>query len=174
MKSSLFKVMTTRPRRKIKLTAMDKTLELLGWAGVVGIWLLAATYYSKLPEIIPIHFNGVGIPDRFGSKDDIFTLPTVTTIIFVGMTVLNRFPHIFNYPSDITEENALREYTMATRLIRYLKLIIVCIFLLISFRTIQIAHGNAETLGGWFLPLILGLIFIPLIYYIIKSFQVKP
>jgi hypothetical protein len=43
------------------------------------------------------------------------------------MTVLNRFPHIFNYTTTITEENALREYTRATRLVRYLKLTMVLI-----------------------------------------------
>lgn len=146
---------------------------MLGWTAVVGIWLQVAIFYPKLPDIIPIHFNGAGIPDGFGAKGNILTLPTVATIIFVGMTVLNRFPHIFNYPTNITEENALRQYTLATRLIRHLKFMIVCIFLLISFKTIQVAHGNADGLGNWLLPLIMGLNFIPLIYYIYKSFQIK-
>jgi hydrogenase-4 membrane subunit HyfE len=58
-------------------------------------------------------------------------------------------------------------------MIRYLKLIIVAIFGLIAFKTIQNATGQADGLGVWFLPLALGLIFIPLTYYIIKILKTK-
>jgi hypothetical protein len=101
----------------------------------------------------------------------IFTLPLVATVLFVGLTILNRFPHIFNYSGDITKDNALRQYTNATRLIRYLKVIIVVIFGLISYQTINHANGQTEGLGLWFLPLTLGLIFIPTIYFLIKLTQ---
>jgi hypothetical protein len=89
------------------------------------------------------------------------------------MTILNKFPHIFNYPTNITQDNALRQYSNATRLLRYLKLIIVFIFGLIVFKVIQNANGEADGLGVWFLPLVLGLTFIPLTYFGIKSFKAK-
>jgi hydrogenase-4 membrane subunit HyfE len=54
-----------------------------------------------------------------------------------------------------------------------LKFIIVIIFGLIAFKTIQNASGEADGLGIWFLPLTLGLIFIPLTYYIIKTLKIK-
>ena len=78
----------------------------------------------------------------------------------------NKYPHVFNYQSEITDENALHQYTNATRLIRFLKLTIVIIFGLIVFRTIQNVSGNADGLGTWFLPLTLGMIFIPIIYFL--------
>jgi hypothetical protein len=56
-------------------------------------------------------------------------------------------------------------------MIRYLKLIIVVIFGLIEFKTIQNANGQADGLGIWFLPMTLGLIFIPLIYFVVKLFK---
>jgi hypothetical protein len=101
------------------------------------------------------------------------TLPLVATVLFIGLTILNKFPHIFNYPTEITEDNALRQYTNATRLIRYLKVIIVVIFGLIAFETIRHANGQTEGLGIWFLPMTMGLIFIPLIYFLIKSTKTK-
>jgi hypothetical protein len=58
-------------------------------------------------------------------------------------------------------------------MIRYLKLIIVVIFGLIAFKTIQNGNEEAKGIGIWFLPLTLGLIFIPMIYFVIKSFQTK-
>jgi hypothetical protein len=39
--------------------------------------------------------------------------------------------------------------------------------------TIQNATGKAAGLGAWFLPLTLGLVFIPLIYFLVNSFKTK-
>jgi hypothetical protein len=58
-------------------------------------------------------------------------------------------------------------------MIRFLKLILVLVFAGISFQTIQQANGTGEGLGLWFLPLTLVLIFVPLIYFVSKSFQTK-
>jgi uncharacterized membrane protein len=132
------------------------------------IWVLTITSYSNLPETIPTHYNGAGQADGFGGKATILTLPLIATILFIGLTVLNKFPHVFNYPTEITQDNAFRQYIYATRLIRYLKLIIVFIFGLIEFKTIQNANGEADGLGVWFLPLTMGVIFIPMIYFILN------
>lgn len=164
--------MQKQPKIKIKLTTTDRIFEMLAWVLILSIWILTIINYSKLPETIPIHYNGFGQADGFGGKATILTLPIIATILFVGLTALNRFPHIFNYPTTITQDKALKQYTNATRFIRYLKLIIVIIFGLIAFKTIQNANGEANGLGVWFVPMTLGLIFIPLIYFVIKSFKV--
>ncbi|WP_026809549.1 DUF1648 domain-containing protein [Arenibacter latericius] len=165
--------MNTRPKIKPILTTTDKAIELVGWLALIGIWVLTLVNYSSLPETIPIHFNGAGKADGFGNKENILSLPIVSTILFIGMTVLNKYPHVFNYPSTITKENALPHYSNATRMIRFLKLIIVIVFGLIVFKIIENVKGNADGLGTWFLPLILGLIFIPTAYYLIKAIRFK-
>ena len=165
--------MNKRPKIKLQLNQTDKILEVLGWVSVVGIWALTLTNYSILPEIIPIHFNGAGKADGFGNKTHIFVLPIISTLLFIGLTTLNKHPHIFNYPSQITKENAVDQYTNATRMIRVLKLVIVVLFGLIVFRKIQIVNGHADGLGTWFLPLTMGMIFIPMLYFLIKSLKKK-
>ncbi len=163
--------MKERPKIKLELTITDKTLELLGWLSILAIWGLTITYYTNLPDTIPTHYNVAGKVDGFGGKATILILPLIATILFVGMTILNSFPHLFNYPTKITKENVLRQYTNATRMIRRLKLTIVIIFGLILFKTIQNASEPSDGLGTWFLPLAMGLIFIPLTYFLIKSFK---
>ncbi len=165
--------MNKRPRMKLQLNQTDKILEVLGWVSVVGIWALTLTNYSILPEIIPIHFNGAGKADGFGNKTHIFILPIISTLLFIGLTTLNKHPHMFNYPSQITKENAVHQYTNATRMMRVLKLVIVVLFGLIVFRKIQIVNGHADGLGTWFLPLTMGMIFIPMLYFLIKSLKKK-
>jgi uncharacterized membrane protein len=165
--------MKERPRLNLELTQADKSVEIIGWLLIFAIWGLTILNYQNLPDTIPIHYNVAGVADGFGDKWMIFTLPIVATVLFVGLTILNKFPHILNYPTEITADNALRQYTNVTRLIRYLKVIIVVIFGLITFLTIRHANGQTDGLGIWFLPLTMGLIFMPLIYFSIKSIKTK-
>lgn len=160
--------MEKRSKIKLELTGIDKAIEIAGWLSVSVIWVFTVINYNNLPDIIPIHFNAVGEADGFGEKTNILTLPIIATIIFVGLALLNKYPHIFNYPTNITKENAQRQYTIATKLIRYLNLITVLIFGYIAFTTIQNAKGQVDGLGVWFLPLSMGIVFIPIIYAIVK------
>ena len=165
--------MNKRPRIKLQLNQTDKILEIVGWISVVGIWALPLINYSILPEIIPIHFNGAGKANGFGNKTHIFVLPIISTLLFIGLTILNKHPHIFNYPSQITKENAVHQYTNATRMMRVLKLVIVLLFGLIIFKTIENVNGNADGLGTWFLPFTIGLFISLTIYFLIISMKDK-
>jgi uncharacterized membrane protein len=152
---------------------MDQVFELLGWGVLLALWVWTGTSYSNLPDTIPTHFNAAGEADGFGRKASIVSLPVVASLLYIGLTLLNRVPHSFNFPTPVTQDNAQPQYTNATRMIRFLKLILVLVFAGISYQTIQQANGTGEGLGLWFLPLTLVLIFVPLIYFMIKSFQTK-
>jgi uncharacterized membrane protein len=165
--------MDERPKLNINLTSSDKVLEMIGWAAILAIWVLIITSYSTLPATIPTHYNSQGIADGFGEKGSILALPIIATILFIGMTILSKFPHTFNYPTDVTANNALKLYTNATKVIRILKLVIVVIFELIILQTIRNVKGEASGLGVWFLPLTLGSVFSPIIYFMIKSVRMK-
>ncbi len=159
--------MNARPKIALKLSQTDKIIEISSFLILAILWILVVYNYAGLPAIIPTHYNALGEADRFGNKDNIFSLPIIATVLFVGMTFLNKFPHIFNYPTNITTENALGQYTNATKMMRVVKLAIVFIFALMTFKTIQ-----ASTLGIWFLPLVLMLVFIP-IFFQVKASKIK-
>lgn len=165
--------MEERPVLKLEWTFVDRILEITGWVAMVVLWILTIRYYPGLPDSIPTHFNALGQVDGYGGKGTLLILPVIVTVVVVGLTILNRFPHVFNFAVSITQENALKQYTNATRFIRYLKLVIVLIFGLIAFNMVQNAQGKADGMGIWVLPLMLGLIFIPLIIYIGWSFKNK-
>lgn len=165
--------MEEKPKIKLKLGIADIILESLGWLAVLGIWGLLFANYSSLPDSIPTHFNGAGTPDSFGGKATLFVLPIMSTLTFLGVTFLNRFPEIFNYPTDITPINAHAQYLNSTRMMRYLKMILVVIFAMIVSNKIQIANGFKSGMGYWFLPVSLVLLFVPLIYFVTNSFRVN-
>ena len=165
--------MEQRPKIEIKFNTADKLLEIIGWITLALQWILTILNYSNLPDSIPIHFNASGQADDFGAKMYIFTLPIIGTVIFLGITILNKFPHIFNYPTAITKDNAEKQYKNAFRMMIYLKFVIVFTFIIIQYKTIQTAFGNSQGLGVWFLPLSMGLILIPTIFFVIKAVKTK-
>lgn len=165
--------MESRPKIKIGHTTTDRFVEIAGWAALAFIWIITFYYFRKLPETIPTHFNVKGTADGFGQKSTIFLLPAIGTVLFIGMTILNRFPHIFNYPVRINSDNAIRQYTLATRLLRILKVSIVLIFLMITWMTSAAANNQGKNSFAWFLPVMLAITFVPLGIYIFKSFRAK-
>ena len=164
--------METRPKLEIKLTVLDKMLELVSLFALCLIWWLAIYYFFVLPNIIPVHFSASGKPDSYGSKETIFILPIIGLFIFILLSLLNKYPQIFNYPVKITAANALKQYTNGTRMIRYVKTAVLVIFTLILLFTGLTATGKSNGLGVWFLPLTLVLIVIPVVYLISKAFKI--
>ncbi|MEP7165982.1 MAG: DUF1648 domain-containing protein [Ferruginibacter sp.] len=98
-----------RPILKIKPSGTDILLDRLSSLGLIFLWIFTVVQYSKLPDTIPIHFNASGNIDNYGNKLSIFLLPAIISIVFVGLTILNKYPHIFNYIHKITAENAVNE-----------------------------------------------------------------
>lgn len=139
--------MSDRPKLKIELTTLDKITELVGWIFIIALWSMTIISYNQLPDIIPTHFNLKGEVDGYGEKWTILLLASLATFLFLAMTFLNKFPHRFNYLTVITKDNALRQYTIATRVIRFLKILMVAIFLLTTYQTIKQSNKSTDALG---------------------------
>jgi len=88
-----------RPKLKIQLTPTDQVLELLDWNVLLVLWVWIGTSYSNLPDSIPTHFNAAGEADNFERKASIVSLPIIATLLYIGLTLLNRVPQIL-IPQD--------------------------------------------------------------------------
>jgi uncharacterized membrane protein len=165
--------MEIRPKIKLELTRSDRFIESIGWGLLSLLWILTLLSYENLPETIPTHFNGLGQVNDYGSKMTLMFLPVMGTLLFIGLTALNNYPHIFNLPVKVTKENAFRQYTNATRMIRVLKIIIVVIFSLVVFVIVKAVKSDKPVSNIWLLPVILGLVLVPNSYFFIKSIKMK-
>lgn len=164
--------MDTMPRPEPQpLRVADWLLESAALLLLLVLWVLVAIAYPYLPDVIPIHFNIKGQADGFGPKDFIWLEPLVASVLYTVMTLVNRRPDTFNYPVRITPENAGRQYALASRLMRYLKLVVVAVMLLIVLFVALPAMGMVLALPGWLLPAFLLLIFGPVVVYIWRSMR---
>lgn len=157
-----------RPRHIIPLSVVDRVVE-----GVTAIVLLAITViflfrYPSVDDKVVMHYDLTGNIDRMGDKSRVFFFFGILILIYVGMTFAQRFPHSFNYLTEITEENAKRQYSTAVKMIRWLKLMMVVLFSFIILKTIFPRDISDE----FFFAVIITFIaatFIQMIGYFIKS-----
>ncbi|MBC8052102.1 MAG: DUF1648 domain-containing protein [Sphingobacteriaceae bacterium] len=157
-----------QPIYKVQLRSADKILEGVIFALLVLTWTYVYISYQSLPATIPTHFDGSGKVDDMGDKSTVWMLPAISTVLYLFITLVNNFPQIFNYLEDITPDNVAQQYTMATRMVRFLKLIVVLVFGSIVLATIY--PGNYQT-GIALLPLTLSvLLFLPgLVFFLLSS-----
>ena len=144
------------PKIKIKLDTYDKVLEILGAASLMLIIMLPFNYYGQLPDIIPSHFNAMGMTDSYSSKSVIFILPSIGFILYMALHTLNRYPHIFNYPKPITPENAAKQYRAATKLVRMTNTIMILAFTFITYSTILAALNMQSGIPAVFIYIFIG------------------
>ena len=101
------------------------------------------------------------------------SLPAVPGVIYLALTILQRFPHVYNYVWPITPDNARVQYLLARQLLAVIKVIEVWTFSWILWCTIRTALGAASGLGPAFLPLSLVAIFGSLAAYLVRARQLR-
>lgn len=144
--------MEDRPRITLLLSQFDKQLELAAKLVFCIMWLLVLFTFFTSPSIVPIHYNASGKADSYGNKSILFILPIVATVVYFGLTQLNKYPHVFNYMTTITKENAEQQYSIATRMLRFVKLAVLVIITVLIILSYLVAKGYINSLGLWFLP----------------------
>lgn len=162
-----------RPKIKMPYTAPEKLLQ----AGAVFLLLsliaLTVSAEVSLPARIPTHFGFDGNPDGWGGKESLILLPVLSAAFYVGLTALERFPWLYNYPVEITENNASDQYRLGRRLIEWLKLVVLAIFSYLQWQTIEGAKGVSGGLGVWFLPVAMAALFGGIVVMIRKMVKLK-
>jgi hypothetical protein len=162
-----------RPVLQIPKSSLEIGLETAAALGMLTMLYVTIKSWPLLPDNIPHHFGGSGKPDAWGGKWILWLLPGISLVLYIGLTILSRYPHIYNYPWPITEKNAAAQYHLARIMIGALKAEIVLIFIYIQQQTIQVALGKVEGLGIAFLPIFLILIFGTVGIYFVKAYQAK-
>ena len=160
-----------RPILDVPLSSLEKFLEALAVIGILLNIIFIAMFWTELPNKIPTHFGAAGAPDGWGGKGMLLFLTWTNIMLYLLLTIVNKFPHTFNYPVKITPENALKQYHLARYLLLFLKTETVLLFTYILWGTIQVALGKAEGLGILFLPIILVIIFGTIGVYFYKSIK---
>lgn len=163
-----------RPKINVPYEQSDLLIELINITLLVLIWGFTLVNYQELPETIPVHFNAVGDPDDFGHRNTVWLLPAIATFVFLLMFLLNRYPHLHNYTVNITETNALINYRLSTRVLRYMNLFCMILFSVLVYEVLAMSMGKqAKILGVEFILVSIVVPFGIVIYAFIKQKQIN-
>ncbi|MEA5573499.1 DUF1648 domain-containing protein [Calothrix sp. UHCC 0171] len=163
-------------QRPVLLIPQYREARMLNWiaiAGIVGLFGIAIHAWFALPETIPTHFGFYGRANGWGSKNILWLFPILSLWIYGLLTLLNRYPHIFNYPVQITEENALRQYQIACSMLNWLKTEMIWLFAYTEWQIFDLATRENPSIGIWFLPVSLIVIFGTVAYWLRQSFLAR-
>ncbi|OAS14601.1 DUF1648 domain-containing protein [Paenibacillus oryzisoli] len=165
--------MENRPVIQLAKSRIETVLDVISLLAFLGMIAYVAYEWHDMPERIPMHFNGKGEIDGWGNKMSLIAVPCIGVIIYVGLTLLSKVPHVYNYPSQITSQNARGQYQNARLLINSMKTIILILFAFIEWSIIQSAKEGTAELNLWVLGFILLILFGTIIFFIIRSKQLK-
>ena len=154
-----------RPRIKIPITPMEFILELISLLGLLGAAYVLIKFWPDLPDEKPKHFGFTGEADAWGDPSSLYILLGVNFLMYIMLTIIRRFPHTFNYPVQINENNAFRQYQLAVVYISLLKAQVVWLFAYLQWQMIQVALGNSTGLGAWFIVVVLLAFLLPILIY---------
>ena len=151
------------------LSLLQLVLEVAAAAAIILHVLLLSRAWLTLPDTIPVHFGISGQPDKWGQKAELLVLPVLGLLLYVGLTWISRYAHKFNYPWEVTQQNAERQYRLARLLLGAIKVHTVWLFTIITWKSVRVAMGHAEGFGAAFVPAVLAVPTLIIITYFVLA-----
>jgi len=151
---------------------MEIFLDILCLLIMVGNVIYIIMVYPTLPQRIPIHFNGNDVADGWGNKGFVWILPLITLIIWGCMTILEKFPHLYNY-SNLTERNIEDQYKNARLMVHIIKAETTIFFTYNSWGWINSILGNKVGFGIWEMLIFVIVIIGTIVFMAIRSTRIK-
>jgi len=159
-----------RPKIKIPFQPIDVAIEAASIGFLLFMWLHLFLEFSSLPDSVPSHFNAKGEPDNYSHKSFLFFLPALSTVIYLSLFILNKYPHLHNYMVNITTKNAFKNYQFSSRVLRIVNFLCVLMFTYINYQIIVGAKENTSSLGmGFIITVLIASLLLPIILLIYQK-----
>ena len=153
---------------KINKNRYDIFVEIICLTLLIGTLIYLFINWNSIPDEIPGHYNAMGEIDRMGRKGELFVVPIVNWLMYLGITLIEKFPEVWNTGVKVTKKNKERVYRTLKNMLSTMKLIIVAVFTYITINSAQ-----SLSLPVWFLPVFLVLLFGSIIFFTIKLVRVS-
>lgn len=147
---------------KIRRTVPDRILEVISLLLTAGTTLYLIVGWDSFPDRIPAHYNAAGEIDRWGGKGELIFLPVMMWVLYIGISVVQHFPQIWNTGVQVTPENRERVYRTLMYMVETLKLLMVA-----GFSFLSLYGVTGKNLPAWFLFVFIGALFADLIFWLV-------
>jgi uncharacterized membrane protein len=149
---------SNRPKLQVERTNVGWLGEIVALLAIGFLLLTVVLNWTQLSNTVPVHFGIDGKPDRYGSKIELLSLPAIAVIMAVGLTFLAQFPHLFNYPARVTQENAPRLYSIGVTLLIWIKAMTLVLTAYAFWMLTQVNDGRQATHFMWGISVIVAIL----------------
>ncbi|MCI7658039.1 DUF1648 domain-containing protein [Anaerotignum sp.] len=153
---------------KIPRSPYDVLVNVVGICSLGGTTLWLLTVWNRISDHIPVHYDLRGHVDRMAGKDSLWVLLAVSWVMFLALSVVERFPQIWNTGVQVTEKNQEKVYRTLKNMLGTLKMIIAVLFSYLAFQSAF--SGN---LPPQFLPVFLLVTFGSLAFFLVRLIRLK-
>lgn len=134
----------------------ENALEVVSLLAVAAAIAVVAGSWGVLPDRVPSHFGATGHPDAYGSKGNVLIPVGLAVGLYLLFSLVQRLPRRFyNYPVQITASNADVQYRLAREGLASIKAVLSVLVASGTWLTTQVALGQRNGLGSWFVPAVL-------------------
>ncbi|MBD7909365.1 DUF1648 domain-containing protein [Sporosarcina gallistercoris] len=151
----------------------DRVYDLIAILLFVAVIIYTIFQWNQLPEQVPIHFNGAGEVDNYGSKWFLFLLPMISAGLFAFLEFLERHPETHNYPKRLSETNAPKFYQYSRKLLNRVKNLSLLLMVYIQWEVVRVALGYSTEMSNIFFGGFLALMFVVMFFGMYQMRKIK-
>ena len=159
-----------RPKIKVQMKYVDWIIEIIGLMIIIILIIIPLMSYKILVFDNIAHFDKLYNLDKSFNLFDLIIYSAIGLIIYIVLSIQNRYILKYPFPIIVTEDNAERLYKISSRRLRILKVIILLFILFHVIQKILIAQKIIQRSNS-IIFLVFILIFIA-IYYV-SNYQMK-
>lgn len=147
------------------LSFWDAIIEILAFVALALLWVLTYSFQQLGSKMVSDDFDFFQNPSEYWASKMTYTLPIIATIFYFGIT-------LFGFSRDFTGEKGvdlsekgqkLKEINQ--RLWRWVKFILVLMFILIEYFSFQSGSNFGAGIPKWHIVVFPLLLFGPVIYF---------
>lgn len=138
---------------------------------VLGVGMVPV-HWHQIPQRIATHFNAAGAPDNWGDKNVLIVLAGFNAATWILLTFAERFPGLVNVPFAIDRSDP-EVQTLLRGMVIALKTVLAIGGFWLMRGIVHTAFGNAQGIGGAFLPALLVLMAISIVWYTAKLWHLR-
>lgn len=153
---------------KIERNALDIIEAIVSLSCLVGVAVYLILAWKTIPQQVPGHYNASGAVDRWGDKSELIVLPIISWILYGLITLIERYPSIWNTGVRITNENRAAVYRLLKSMIAVVKMMT-----LLMFGSMTVISSLRINLPIWFLIAFFVVLFGAIAYFIVRITRLR-
>jgi hypothetical protein len=140
---------------------------------VVATVGLAFWGWGHLPPVIPTHFGLNGLPNRWGSRNEVWWIAGFVVLFYVGLSVVARFPKSFNLPVRSNDPRRASWEQLAVGMLGWLKMEFCWTFVCLMGILIHSGESGSSRLSVWFPVIAIAAVFATILTFFFLGTRLK-